>query len=466
MSIYGMDVEQGKALGKKLDQGADTLMQLSKELSSLLSSSPWDGPDAQGFKRDWNGHRQTLLSASNALHQASRTMKEQVRQQEQASQSGGGTSGGSGGHHGGLPGWLTGAGGWLLNDERSPLHNLLGAGREELDALGNFGRMGLDALIHGEPPSITQLVAGGLNLLGSSINLGVTGLTDGLVNPHIFDDGTPAAGDPHHVGVAGMHNSVKGYDDTPVPNSLSNIMSGVSAAYQDSGRPGTPDNAVRITAVDKHDGNGPAYIVSIPGTQTWNPLSGSTPMDLTGNLVTASGGMSTMSQAVERAMEKAGIPADAPVMLVGHSQGGMTAAALASDSEFRDRFNVTNVMTYGSPVDSTHIPDGIHTLEIQHATDVVPRLDLGNAKPGPGPFGIMPWARDNNGTVVTLPDPPGVGALDAAGNHDFNNYARSVADHMNVAPLANYQNDASMQRFITNDPNQVTATTSDVGRKM
>lgn len=31
-------------------------------------------------------------------------------------------------------------------------------------------------------------------------------------------------------------------------------------------------------------------IVSIPGTENWNPLAGDNPMDLTGNLVTAGEG--------------------------------------------------------------------------------------------------------------------------------------------------------------------------------
>ncbi|SEC85203.1 hypothetical protein [Arthrobacter woluwensis] len=463
MSLFGMDVEQGKAFGKKLDQGADRLAQLSKDISSSLASSPWKGPDADGFKSEWNGHRHTLTAASHALHAAARTMREQVREQEVASKNAGdGRPHGGGGGNPFEQAWN-----WVINDSHSPVHNLVSALGQEASALGNFGHMAWNSLIHAEPPSLTELVAGGALLVGSTLNLAATTNTLGLANPHLFDDGTPYAGDPQFVGVydPASHGKqpplIDGHQNTPLPTNLANILRGVTATYDDTGKSGVPDNAVRITTVDK--GDGPAYIVSIPGTQNWNPLSGSDPMDLTGNLETASGNLSTMSQSVRLAMENAGIPEGAPVMLVGHSQGGMTAAALAADSGFRDRFNLTNVITYGSPVDSTHIPDSVNTLEIQHETDVVPQLDLGNAKPL-GPL-VVPWTRDNSGTVVTLPNPPGVGPLDAAGNHDFNNYANSVERYANTSDLSAYQNDPSTQRFITDDLSQVSSTVSNIGRR-
>ncbi|MGO4454576.1 hypothetical protein [Arthrobacter sp. RAF14] len=77
----------------------------------------------------------------------------------------------------------------------------------------------------------------------------------------------------------------------------------------------------------------------------------------------------------------------------------------------------------------------------------------------------MPWARDNSGTVVTLPNPPGVGLFDAVGNHDFNNYADSVERYASAPDRASYQNDPSTQRFITDDLSQVSSTVSNIGRR-
>ena len=62
-----------------------------------------------------------------------------------------------------------------------------------------------------------------------------------------------------------------------------------------------------------------------------------------------------------------------PVLLVGHSLGGMEAAALAS----RDTgFAITDVVTAGSPTAQVDgFPDGVHVLSLEHHGDVVPLLD-------------------------------------------------------------------------------------------
>lgn len=516
MGIFGMDIEQGKALGKQMEQAAERFSQLGRNLTPVITSSPWDGPDGRRFKNDWEGHRHQLMSTSTALRAAAKKVQDHVREQERASghKGSGGQdrpgiwesfgrllSSGASRVDGAVDGLLGGlkdgvdflkdgaedladgaqdlagdavdamqdgasdAFDWVMNSPHSPVNNLLDAQGDALDAIGNFGRLGWDALRTGEPPSITELVAGGGQLLAAGVNLTSVLGTGGFYHPHILDDGSPAASEPHEVGV-GDDRKVDGHRSTPVPDSLSSILGGVTAAYDDGGKDNTPDAAIRITTVDKGDGNGPAYIVSIPGTSEWNVQSGSNPMDTVGNLSSASGDLSTASQAVQLALEKAGVPSDAPVMLVGHSQGGMTAAALAADDDFRNDYNVTNVLTYGAPIDSTHIPDNINTVAIQHPNDVVPRLDLGNAKPSPfAGIPAVPWSTSHDGTVVTLPSPEGVEFWDAAGNHDYNNYADSVAANEGSGALADYRNDPSTQRFITDDPSQVTSTTSNISRK-
>ncbi|OFI39176.1 hypothetical protein BIU82_15010 [Arthrobacter sp. SW1] len=543
MGIFGMDIEQGKALGKQMEQAAERFTQLGRNLTPVITGSPWDGPDGRRFKNDWEGHRHQLLSTSEALRAAAKKVQEHVREQEKASgfkgaQGGPGlfesfgrllSSGASrvesavdglvDGIKGGIDflkdgaedvaggvregaedvadGLKDGAGkllgglkdgvdflkdgaediaegvqdgaedalDWAMNSPYSPINNLLDAEGDALDAIGNIGRLGWDALRTGEPPSITELVAGGGQLLAAGANLTAVIGSGGFFHPHLLDDGSPEASEPYEVGV-GDAPTVDGHKNTPVPDSLSSILGGVTAAYDDGGKDNTPDAAVRITTVDKGDGNGPAYIVSIPGTSEWNVQSGSNPLDTVGNLSAASGDSSTASQAVQLALEEAGVPSDAPVMLVGHSQGGIIAAGLAADEDFRNDYNVTNVLTYGAPIDSTHIPDNINTVAIQHPYDVVPRLDLGNAKPSPfAGIPAIPWSTSHDGTVVTLPTPDGVDAWDAAGNHDYNNYADSVAANEGSGALADYRNDPSTQRFITDDPSHVTSTTSNISRK-
>lgn len=490
MSLHGMDLEQGERLAKELTRASQRFAQLSGQLTPIITAGLWRGPDGEQFRGDWTSHSRMLLAASQALRDAADAVRENVRQQQDAS-SGRTGAGQPGGSQGGnvtaalLGSFLAGAGdaagdlwdgtgeiidtvggkvgdglGWLGGRASDSVTNLGDAGGDVLGGLGDMGSLGWDFLSTGEPPSVTELVAGGTGLLAAGVNASVALSTAGRIHPHLLDDGSPVAGDPQTVGV-GSDPAQNGHRSTPVPSSLAQIMGGVTAAYDDGGKAGTPDAAVRITVVDK--GNGPAYIVTVPGTSEWNVRSGSNPMDTVGNLSSASGSMSTASQAVQMAMQRAGIPSNAPVMLVGHSQGGMTAANLAADPEFRGHFNVTNVMTYGSPIDSTRIPSDVNTLALQHPFDVVPRLDLGNSKPG-GPV-LVGWESSNGATVVTLPSPAGSGMGDVVGNHDYNAYVASVEANESSGALAAYRNDPATQAFITAEPGQVRSTTSGIGRE-
>ena len=74
-------------------------------------------------------------------------------------------------------------------------------------------------------------------------------------------------------------------------------------------------------------------------------------------------------------MRQSHIGAGDRVMVTGHSQGGIAAMALACDPEAQSRYNITNVVTAGSPVSRFHPPANVHVLSIEHAQDPVPRLD-------------------------------------------------------------------------------------------
>jgi pimeloyl-ACP methyl ester carboxylesterase len=63
------------------------------------------------------------------------------------------------------------------------------------------------------------------------------------------------------------------------------------------------------------------------------------------------------------------------VLLVGHSQGGLIAAALAADPSVRKEFAIGHVLTSGAPVASMPVPDDVQVLSIEHSDDLVPRLD-------------------------------------------------------------------------------------------
>ena len=487
MVLYGMDVESGRRLSEEFTRASERLSALSGSLTPLITGAPWTGADAKQFTAEWTNHRRQLIGTAHALAAASNAIKRNV--EEQVAASSGRTASGPAAQAPSLFDRLvdsmadtaedlwdaageftdviedSASNGWNFVQDNAPLpiRNLMDAHGSVLNQTGNIADMGCRWLTSGEPPSITELSANGALLAASLATLGVTASSLGMNNPHLLDDGRPVAGDPIPVGVGNpdeTDSNLRG--QTPVPATISAVLATTDAAYGDQGMPGTPDTGVRITTIEK-PGEPPAYIVSIPGTTRWEPDGAANPADLTGNLELAGGNLSTAAEAVRLAMEQANIPEGAPVMLSGHSQGGMIAAALASDSSFTDRFNVTNVVTFGSPVDSTPIPPAIDVLALQHAGDPVPKVDLGDATSGPA--GYVSLSRDNGATLVTLPNPDTDPGFAGSEYHHAYRYVESVSQQESGGPIAQYSQQQSTQRFLTSDANQVTSTVSNISRK-
>jgi predicted esterase len=118
-----------------------------------------------------------------------------------------------------------------------------------------------------------------------------------------------------------------------------------------------------------------AYVIDIPGTRpefgVKQLFSGTNANDMGSNVDSMAGNQTALQKGVEEAMRKAGVHPGDPVMLVGHSQGGMIAAQIAHDH----RFNVTHVITAGSPIGRMPIPDNVQVLSLENNGDVVPHLD-------------------------------------------------------------------------------------------
>ncbi len=136
---------------------------------------------------------------------------------------------------------------------------------------------------------------------------------------------------------------------------------------------------VRVHHVTHEDGSA-AWVVDIPGTQNWQTGGPHNPFDGTGNITTMAGVPASIYPAVRsamrRAMSRAGVvPGSEPVMLVGHSQGGIVATRMMRDRAFRTEFDVTRVVTVAAPVTRMEAPEGVRTLEIEHTGDLVPGLD-------------------------------------------------------------------------------------------
>lgn len=143
---------------------------------------------------------------------------------------------------------------------------------------------------------------------------------------------------------------------------------------------GLEGGRVRVVELERGDG-GSAWVVAVPGTQHWDPRAGHNPFDLTTDVRAMVGDPTAAAAGVTAALEVARSRSgrsqpDDPVLLVGHSQGGILAAALASDPGFAARHEVTHVVTTGAPVGAFPVPPRIQVLSVEHAADPVPALDL------------------------------------------------------------------------------------------
>ena len=109
------------------------------------------------------------------------------------------------------------------------------------------------------------------------------------------------------------------------------------------------------------------FVVYVAPTQTFSPLAEGEPWDLTSNIAGVGGLPAGSIRATELAMADAGITADSEVVLVGFSQGGLVADAIAGSG----RWNTTGLETYGDPGGGIELPEGIHGVAVRHSDDFV-----------------------------------------------------------------------------------------------
>ena len=119
-----------------------------------------------------------------------------------------------------------------------------------------------------------------------------------------------------------------------------------------------------------------SYVVDVPGTKSWQPTPGADRPhvnDLASNLELMAGLDNARVEALGRVLERVGVQPGEPVLLTGHSQGGLVAMRAAQ--QLGDRFTITHVVTAGSPVGGMAVPEGTSVLSLENAHDVVPHLD-------------------------------------------------------------------------------------------
>lgn len=245
---------------------------------------------------------------------------------------------------------------------------------EARQALLDGGDEALQGLLEDNPALLQHLVNGGGGLvdgLMSNVPPGARALLHLLgvdpVHPttndaaaelaELFVDGDPRLATPEPGDEA----------ELAVPRTLEDLIQGVARTNLES------DGVIHVQVLETADG--PRWIVNLPGTDDWVGDPGDA-RDLGSNLRLVGGDGTVYSRGIVDAMAAAGVPRGADVMLVGHSQGGMTAVQLAADAGFREQYDVRHVVTAGSPTAQVpHVPGDTRVLSLENTGDVVPLLD-------------------------------------------------------------------------------------------
>ncbi len=184
------------------------------------------------------------------------------------------------------------------------------------------------------------------------------------------------------------------------------------------------DPAIRIERVDGMHGR--HWIVTIPGTAGLQATGGTSPFDGAGAAGVAARQRTAGIDAVEKAMHRVKIGPGEPVLLAGHSQGGMIAAAMASDRAITAEFTISHVVTAGAPIGEAPIPGAVQVLSIEHSDDLIAKLDSAQ-NPDRG-----------NWTTVSAPAP---------GAHDDPLRAHDLTGYERTAALVDASPDASIRAW-------------------
>lgn len=138
---------------------------------------------------------------------------------------------------------------------------------------------------------------------------------------------------------------------------------------------------IKVTRVGQ--GENRRWLVSLPGTDHMDLESMPNPADIESNireeLNMASAARMGLVAAVRSAMYADGIESEdmvnERVLIVGHSQGGIIAAALAATEPNKVGFTVDAAITLGAPARRLKIREGVNMLALEHDQDVIPSMD-------------------------------------------------------------------------------------------
>ena len=233
-----------------------------------------------------------------------------------------------------------------------------------------------------------QRVTAYLGMNATALGAGLYGRQTGITVTPVGGSGStvlpPATKDPLGLGSPVQADMTGKGKDSRSPQSISETITHcqeLQASRGSLGQDYEEAGVISIQRVEHADGR-VSWVVYVPGTTDWTVGDGE-PQDLLTNLEGVGGTPTAMESAVVTAMRQAGIQPGEEVALYGHSQGGITVSNIAADPAIQDRYNITTVLTAGSPTAGAAIPDDVHALHLENAGDAVPGLDAAPTPTGP-----------------------------------------------------------------------------------
>lgn len=237
-------------------------------------------------------------------------------------------------------------------------------------ALRVLGELPLEQWAIEHPGLVEHLVNGGGGLLGGLLGGGLLLRDPGTAArllARTYDDGTARTTPRPDLRAGGSRRA---------PSSVSDLMRRLREVAALSPGPDSPGNGtIEVQTLDAGTDR-VRHIVYLPGTDDIATLPWTQDQDVRdmGTNLRLIGGLDdAYRDGILDAMHQAGVGPHDPVLLVGHSQGGMEAASILGNGS---EFNVTHVVTAGSPTAQVDgFPEGSHVLSLEHRGDVVPLLD-------------------------------------------------------------------------------------------
>lgn len=262
------------------------------------------------------------------------------------------------------------------------------------------------------------------------------GAADALINEldllPVITGGANRINDGH--GVAERTGSDTSPIATLAPRSLADIVTSLGRRDDDDHH-----GAVDVRFLNR-PGRRRSVIVDITGTKSWTPSKTSDITSLVTNGRSLVGENTSYEQGILAAMKNAGVKKTDHVMLVGHSEGGMVAVTTARDAVNSGEFDVTHVITAGSPIGLGvgSVPSKVKVLAFEGTNDLVPHLD-GRSNPDRANVTTVS-GQHGNGTIEDDHGTehqyiPLARDTDASGNSSVRDYVNSAGDYFDATSV-------------------------------